>query len=343
MNLFRQARFCLSPTAWRFASKISTKEMIGKPPVLPVVEKDEIPRLFELNKIEKGTYRADFHGHNAKSNFGQNVYGGLLFAQGLEAAQLDVPSGFLPTSFHSLFVSYPFSKYPIDYQVEHLRDGGTFCARSIKGIQESKVVFAGFANFSKPSETSIYHTVKMPEVPKPEDVMDFFEYCEKALAEHEAGKVKLHKMLEENLRHRLYYKPYSVLDVRPVDPQFHFVMEPYSNVPLRYWIKSSIKIDDPGMHRLIVCYLSDMYLVSAAILPHISQGNQFNMIASLDNTLWFHNYDFDANDFMLYEVHSPIADSGRAISHGKLWTRDGNLIASTSQEVLARFKGTSNL
>lgn len=37
---------------------------------------------------------------------GLNVYGGLLFAQGLEAAQLDVPEGFLPTALHSLFVAY---------------------------------------------------------------------------------------------------------------------------------------------------------------------------------------------------------------------------------------------
>lgn len=49
-------------------------------------------------------FRAEFHGD--ESAMGENVYGGLLFAQGLEAAQLDVQDGFLPTSFHSLFVSY---------------------------------------------------------------------------------------------------------------------------------------------------------------------------------------------------------------------------------------------
>ena len=103
--------------------------------------------IFDLILFATTDFRASFHGHD--SPMGLNVYGGLLFAQGMQAAQMDVPEGFLPTALHSLFVSYPFSKYPIDYKVQHLRDGGSFCARSITGIQNNNVVFSGIANFSK--------------------------------------------------------------------------------------------------------------------------------------------------------------------------------------------------
>lgn len=91
--------------------------------------------------------RAEFHGQ--ESEMGSNIYGGLLFAQGLEAAEADVTDRFLPTSFHSLFVSYAFVSQPIEYRVEALRDGKNFCSRSVKGTQNGRVVFAAIANFSK--------------------------------------------------------------------------------------------------------------------------------------------------------------------------------------------------
>jgi acyl-CoA thioesterase len=53
-----------------------------------------------------------------------------------------------------------------------------------------------------------------------------------------------------------------------------------------------------------------MYLVSAAVHPHISQGKHYELVASLDNSIWFHNYDFkadDENNWLLYEVQSPAA------------------------------------
>jgi acyl-CoA thioesterase II len=93
----------------------------------------------------------------------------------------------------------------------------------------------------------------------------------------------------------------------------------------------------------MVAYLSDMYLVGSTVYPHVSHGNLYKSIASLDNTIWFHNYEFRADDWLLYEVQSPAADSGRAIASGRIWTASGRLIATTAQEVLARFHGQSSL
>lgn len=119
--------------------------MMGKPPVLPKVTKQNIHRIFKLDKKEEGVYRAEYHGEERR----QNIYGGLLFAQGLEAVELDVEKCFLPASFHSLFVAYALVTQPIEYKVERLRDGKTFCARSVTGTQNGRVVFSAIANFSK--------------------------------------------------------------------------------------------------------------------------------------------------------------------------------------------------
>jgi acyl-CoA thioesterase-2 len=126
--------------------------MLGKPPVLPKVEKHDIPRIFKLDKCEPGMFRAKYHGED--SEMGNNVYGGLIFSNGLEAVEMDVEDGFLPASFHGLFVAYALATRPIDYKVERLRDGKNFCARSVVGTQDGRVVFSGIANFSKVGITS---------------------------------------------------------------------------------------------------------------------------------------------------------------------------------------------
>ncbi|KAI6221074.1 Acyl-coenzyme A thioesterase 8 [Aphelenchoides besseyi] len=318
--------------------------MPGKPPVLPVVQKTNIPRLFEVTNLKNETYRANYHGE--ESEMGDNIYGGLLFAQGLEAAQLDVGDEYLPTAYHSLFVSYSYSHLPVDYKVEKLRNGKSFCARSVKGTQENgEVVFAAMANFSKASEATVQHTTSMPKVKSPDELVDFFDFCEQNLTAINDGKLQVRPSVKANFERRLFDKPHSVLDIRPLNPEQTFMMQKFGvQEPMRYWLKSSVKLgDDPKLHRQLLCYISDMYLVGAAVYPHISVGAQASLIASLDNTIWFHRYDFRADEWLLYETFSPAADSGRGISHGKIWTRDGTLIASTAQEILARFKGNSKL
>lgn len=75
----------------------------------------------------------------------------------------------------------------------------------------------------------------MPDVPKPDKLMDFFEYCEQKLAEIEAGKLKVPRVAKENFERRLFDKPYSVLDIKPVDLDAHFFLKSYKNVPMYYW------------------------------------------------------------------------------------------------------------
>ena len=119
----------------------------------------------------------------------------------------------------------------------------------------------------------------MPNVKTPEDCQDFFEYCEKRLADADAGNIKISTFVKANMQRRLYDKPYSVLDasfhnfvhfllsnitfkIRPLDPERHFLLKSFTNSePLRYWIKSSIKLnDDPLIHAQIITYASDMFL-----------------------------------------------------------------------------------
>jgi len=59
------------------------------------------------------------------------------------------------------------------------------------------------------------------------------------------------------------------------------------------------------------------------------------MAASIDHAIWFHA-PFRADEWLLYEMASPVSSSGRGLSFGSVYKRDGTLVMSVAQEGLAR-------
>lgn len=77
-------------------------------------------------------------------------------------------------------------------------------------------------------------------------------------------------------------------------------------------------------------------LVEPAARAHgLSWSTPGMKAASLDHSMWFHR-EFSVNDWLLYALESPTSQGGRALSHGKFYSRTGALVASVSQEVMLR-------
>ena len=58
-------------------------------------------------------------------------------------------------------------------------------------------------------------------------------------------------------------------------------------------------------------------------------------IASLDHAMWFHR-PFRADQWLLHVSDSPSASGGRGFNRGSIFTEDGRLVASVTQEGLLR-------
>ncbi|MEM7749461.1 MAG: acyl-CoA thioesterase II, partial [Pseudomonadota bacterium] len=58
-------------------------------------------------------------------------------------------------------------------------------------------------------------------------------------------------------------------------------------------------------------------------------------MASLDHAMWLHR-PFRADDWLLYVQDSPSTSGARGFCRGSMYTRDGRLVASTTQEGLMR-------
>jgi acyl-CoA thioesterase-2 len=61
------------------------------------------------------------------------------------------------------------------------------------------------------------------------------------------------------------------------------------------------------------------------------------MIASIDHAMWFHR-SVRVDDWLLFATDSPSASGARGFTRGSVYSRDGRLVASASQEGLIRLR-----
>ena len=110
-------------------------------------------------------------------------------------------------------------------------------------------------------------------------------------------------------------------------------VEPLSHT----WMRAVAPLpDDPQLHRAVLAYASDMTVLGTATLPHEISWSKGNMMgASLDHAIWFHD-DFRADEWLLYVCDSPWAGRARGFNRGRIFTREGRLVANVAQEGLIR-------
>jgi acyl-CoA thioesterase-2 len=116
-------------------------------------------------------------------------------------------------------------------------------------------------------------------------------------------------------------------------------VEPDPDRPARQqvWLRVSSPLpDDPFWHTAAFTYLSDLTLTGAVLAAHgLSLGSGEVFVASLDHTVWFHR-PFRADEWWLYDQHSPAAAHGRGLVLARVFARDGGLVASVAQEAVLR-------
>ncbi|OGE52382.1 hypothetical protein PENARI_c010G02791 [Penicillium arizonense] len=80
-------------------------------------------------------------------------------------------------------------------------------------------------------------------------------------------------------------------------------------------------------------------LVKATNVKSEKDHNEVGMMVSLDHSIYFHNpMAFRADEWMLSETESTWAGEGRGLALQKIWSKDGLLIATCTQEGVVRLK-----
>ena len=275
--------------------------------------------LLDVEEIDKDLYR----GKRQPGGVGR-VFGGQVIAQALQAAQRSTDAPKIAHSLHAYFMRPGNEDFPIIFRVVRDFEGRSFATRRVIAMQQGQPILNMAASFQTP-EDGLHHQDAMPDVPAPEELRSDAEL------RREMGD----EIPEKFRRHLLRPRP---IEIRPVHPRSW--LNPTRQAPSQdSWFRLVAPIgDDAAMHRAILAYASDMSLLGTATLAHgVNWMTPALQSASLDHALWLHE-DFRADDWLLYSCESPWAGHARSFNRGKIYSRDGRLVASVAQEGLMRLR-----
>ncbi|MGB6536024.1 MAG: acyl-CoA thioesterase II [Xanthobacteraceae bacterium] len=280
---------------------------------------EELLDILDLETLELNLFR----GRSPQARW-QRVYGGQVIGQALVAACRTVEDVALrsPHSLHAYFLLGGDPKVPIIYEVDRIRDGRSFTTRRVVAIQHGQAIFTMAVSFHV-TEQGLSHQVDMPEVPAPESLPSEAEM-----------KERIWPMMPEPVRR--YYGRERPIELRPVEMN-RYLGEKTEAGRFHVWIRATGRLpDSPAMHQCVLAYASDMTLLDSALIPHgLSVFDKTIMAASLDHALWFHR-PFRADEWLLYAQDSPSLSDSRGFSRGLIFSRNGTLVASVTQEGLLR-------
>ena len=300
---------------------------------------DRLLALLDLETIDRDLYR----GSNPGGGGGGRVFGGQVASQALMAASNTVEPG-LPNkntrhrvnSLHAYFLRPGRPGKPILYAIDRIRDGSSFTTRRVVALQDGEAIFNLDASFHKEEPGGEF------ELPAPL-----------------AGVVPPDDLPRPD------WGPNAGTHRRPVDTR-ELATGPTPTSTRAMWIRADGTLpDDPALHACVLTYMSDSGPVGAARRPLLRQDEAEPsasgapassrqpsgkpraegaprrarpttwMSASLDHTMWFHR-PVRADEWLLYDLEAVACSNARGLARGTMYTQDGHLVVSVTQEALIR-------
>jgi acyl-CoA thioesterase-2 len=280
----------------------------------------DLLNLLELEQLEVNLFRGE-----SRDVGSPQVFGGQVLGQALTAASATV-AGRVVHSLHAYFLRRGDFNAPIVYQVDRSLDGHSFSNRRVVAIQHGEQIFNMAASFQVVEE-GLDHQIDMPSVPAPEDLPDQTT-PPPDMVRHMSERLKQFFAQPRPFTFRLVQQPGT-------EQQTAGRTEPARQV----WFKAVGKLpDDERLHRNLLAYASDFFLLGTSMLPHgISEFEGRLVMASLDHAMWFHR-PLRVDDWLLYDMESPSASGARGFAQAGVFSRDGRLVATIAQEGLVRIK-----
>lgn len=276
------------------------------------VEIESLPDVLRLRPAGQHV----FEGRQEASAGPRNViFGGQIIAQMIVAAYLDRNADRVDDkevkSIHVIFARAGDYTVPIRYEVDRMHDGRTLASDTVT-FSQGRVMARGLILWSKDEPDLIRHTesVAMPAVARPDD----------------PGGRPDHRAFP-GAEARIVGGIDTWNDDEPLRPAVQYV-----------WTRFS-RSYSPVVDQAILSWATDGYLVGTAMLPHPdhNEGHAHRAISTgvIGHTINFHER-FRADDWLLLANESVWAGRGRTHGRCTVWTADGRLVATYTQDNLVR-------
>lgn len=277
--------------------------------------------LASLNLTDTGARTREdiFTGHSQPVPSGR-VFGGQVMAQALVAAQRTISPERHAHSMHGYFLRPGDLQLPITFSVERIHDGRSFSTRRTQAYQDGQPILSMIASFQD-DDPGLDHQVAMPSgLPDPESLPSTADTL--AGVDHPVARA---------------WAIGRSFDVRHVPSPIYLTVEGERTETQAVWMKTVRPMpDDRDLHQAALVYASDFSIQESVLRRHgVPWSTPGLKVASLDHAMWLHRPG-RVDDWLLYVQESPTAVGGRGLAQGRVYSRDGVLLASVAQEITVR-------
>lgn len=277
------------------------------------VDVTSLPPLLQLHQVGDHLYEGKPEHGGAVRNV---VFGGQILAQMIMAAHLDRNADRVDDkevkSIHAIFARAGDYGQPIQYEVERMHDGRTLGSDTVTFSQGGRIMSRGLILWSKDEPDLIRHTaqVEMPDVAGPDDPGN-----------------RPDSRVFPGAKGLIVGGINTWSDDEPLRPPVQCIWTAYD------------RDYSPVVDQAILSWATDGWLIGTAMLPHAghNEGHAHKTISTgvISHTVNFHDR-FRADEWLLLANESIWAGRGRTHGRCNIWTRDGRLVATYTQDNLVR-------
>ncbi|SPO00162.1 related to acyl-CoA thiolesterase [Cephalotrichum gorgonifer] len=278
----------------------------------------------------------------------RGIFGGVAIAQCIAAGQRTVQPGFAVHSCHCYFLLAGSNSIPITYHVERVRDGRSFATRTVQARQRGACIFTTTMSFVKvsPGRKNISHASELPGCRRagppagPSDgnadvELTGVEMTEGSPSERRCthwvkARGKIAGGSDAHVAALAYMTDWYLLGTIP---RIHDLLKPAADQPTGVAEEGKGEGDGPGSATGRGDGIGGGGAAEGDGKPRIG------MMVSLDHSIYFHEpLAIRADEWMFTEMSSPWAGNGRGVVTSKVFSKDGVLLATCTQEGVVRLK-----
>lgn len=267
----------------------------------------KLPSVLRVEEGPEGRYRVD---HPAEDPEARNVvFSGQILAQMIMVSDHAVEGAKEIKSIHAIFARAGRYSEPMELQRESLHAGRAWGSDTITAWQGERLLSRGLVLLSADEPDLMRHAAQMPDVPRP-----------KALAPDPEG---------------LVYPDTETRTVR--DPK---ATTSDGSPALHFWLRHASSFDSIAANQAILAWCEPGLSIELAMRPHpdkVTIGDAHRTVSTgvIAHTAHFHER-FDVGEWLLVTQHSSYAGRGRVHGSGSVFSEDGRLVATFSQDSMAR-------
>lgn len=298
--------------------------------------------------LEKpGVFVSNAPFDDVKSLQTSHGYSGYLVGQALTVAIKASPEGFAPHSLNSLFTKSLDPTKVITWEIDEINDGNSFVNRSIRALQNEKIVY--LANVSLTKRNSLKKANE-----KYQEYLQLKE-SKDGLDEDEIEPVK--RPFGFQTPSPKWLKQYTPEDSKLVitrldeiielrqPPQFNDLKVsksernvPITNRKLSLFAKWNLHPSDKTLNYFGLATISDSVMLNSLRrilrIDDTKTGYTNRSIRRLDHVIYFHDVDFDPSNWVSFSFNLVRFANNRALLEGEIFNDQGVHVCTVFQEGL---------